>query len=63
MHCMWVLLSIHTALFVMKKNSCRKKVVIHTCQTPAGEAAVSDGGRFKGQAAGVTHSGQCVPFH
>lgn len=34
-----------------------EKVVIHACQTEAGESAGSDGGRFKGQAARVTHSG------
>ncbi len=40
-----------------------EKAVIHARLIYAGETAVSDRGRLKGQAARVTHSGQCVLFH
>ncbi len=63
MHRMLVLVLIHTVLFGMKKNSCRKGSASCLSRSQAAQTAVSDGGRFKGQAARVTHSGHCIPFH
>lgn len=43
-------------LCVEWKRIAVEKAVIHACQTQAGATAVSDGGRFKGQATRVTDS-------
>lgn len=53
----------HSAMALPSIHISRGKVANRACQNPAGEEAVGEGGRFKGQAVGATDSDEFVTFH